>query len=142
MKPLLLCSLVVACLLGGCATSNTRVQGGTRLAGLERYFVLANGNDNRALDRQIVNALRAHGRTADSGPRTMMPDGTQAVVTYDDHWSWDFGDRLQVLRLTVRDARSRDTLAVAEFSAKIPRRRSPAGIADELVTQLLAGSPR
>jgi hypothetical protein len=135
---LLLWSLLLAVLLGGCATSRSVVSGGARVAELQRVFVLTNANDNRALDRQIVNALRAHGLTADSGPRTMMPEDTQAFMTYDDHWSWDFGDRLQVLRLVVREVRKGDTLAIVEFSAKIPGRRSPASIVDELITKLFA----
>jgi hypothetical protein len=143
MKPLLLlCSLCLAGLLAGCATSSTRVEGGARVAGLQRFFVLANANDNRALDRQVVNALRARGLTADSGPRTMMPEDTQAFVTYEDHWSWDFGERLQVLRLSVREPRKGDTLAIVEFSAKIPGRQSPASIVGDLVTRLFARSER
>lgn len=143
IRPLaLVLALLTASLLGGCATSSTRVEGGARMAGLQRFFVLANANDNRALDRQVVNALRARGLTADSGPRTMMPEDTQAVVTYEDHWSWDFGDRLQVLRLTVREPRQGGTLAIVEFSAKIPGRQSPATIVGDLVTRLLAAPAR
>jgi hypothetical protein len=139
---LLLCSLTLAGLLGGCTTSSTRVQGGARVTELQRFFVIANANDNRALDRQVVNALRARGLAADSGPRTMMPEDTQALVTYEDHWSWDFGDRLQVLQLTVRDARQGGTLAVAEFSAKIPGRQSPATIVRDLVERVFAPASR
>lgn len=143
IRPLaLVLSLLLAGLLGGCASSHAVVEGGARVTELQRVFVLTNANDNRALDRQIVNALRARGLTADSGPRTMMPEDTQAVVAYDDHWSWDFGDRLQVLRLIVREVRKGDTLAIVEFSAKIPGRRSPASIVDDLVAKLFAARPR
>lgn len=137
MKLPILCTLLLACLLGGCATSISHIEGGARIGELQRFFVLANANDNRALDRQIVSVLRARGLTADSGPRTMMPDDTQAVIAYDDHWSWDFGERLQVLRLTVRDAQKGNTLGIVEFSAKIPGRRVPAKIVGELVARLL-----
>src|SRR4051812_45211719 len=47
-----------------------------------RIFVVEELNDNHHLDALIVAELRRLGRDASSGPRTMMPDNTDAVVTY------------------------------------------------------------
>lgn len=135
--PLLL--TLFALLAGGCATSSTQVQPFASLEGRQRFFVLANANDNRAVDRRIANALRARGFTAEHGPRTMMPDDTQVLVTYEDRWSWDFGDRLNYFRLTVRDARNAQPLAGGEYFAKIPGRQSLDDLIATFLDRMLAG---
>src|SRR5690349_11607586 len=96
--------VLLALLLGGCTAYNAQVQRGRSLAGVQRFFVLANANDSHGLEHRIVAALRARGLTAESGPRTMMPENTQALITYEDHWAWDFGDHLVHLQLNVHDA--------------------------------------
>jgi hypothetical protein len=136
----LLAPLLLVLLLGGCASYDAQIARGPGLANVQSFFVIANANDSRGLAHRIAASLKAHGLTAGTGPRTMMPDDTQAVVTYDDHWGWDFGERLVHLQIKVRDARSSQPLAAATFSAKIPGRKSAAGIVDELVTRVLSGA--
>lgn len=127
-------------LLGGCASYDTQVARGPGLAGVQRFFVIANANDSRGLEHRITASLKGQGLTATAGPRTMMPEDTQALVTYDDHWAWDFGERLVHLQINVRDARSSQLLATATFSARIPGRKSPAEIVDELIVRLVSGA--
>ena len=133
-------SVLLVLLLGGCASYDARVARGPGLAGVQHFFVIANANDSRGLEHRISASLKARGLTAATGPRTMMPDEAQAVVTYEDHWAWDFGERLVHLQINVRDVRSSQLLATATFSAKIPGRKSPAEIVDELVTRVISGA--
>lgn len=135
----LLTPFLLVLLLGGCASYDTQVARGPGLAGAQHFFVIANANDSRGLAHRITASLKARGLTAATGPRTMMPDDTQAVVTYEDHWAWDFGERLVHLQINVRDARSAQPLAAATFSAKIPGRKSSAEIVDELVARVFSG---
>lgn len=128
-------------LLAGCASYDTEVVRGRSLAGVQRFFVVSNPNDNRALDHQIMAALQARGYTAETGPRTMMPDDTQAIVSYQDRWTWDFGDRLVYLQIGVRDRKSSQTYATATFSTRLPTRKPIPAIVDELVGQLLPTTP-
>lgn len=130
---------LLAVLLSGCATSNTQVESFRSFEGRQRFFVLANANDNRAVDRRIANALRARGFTAEHGPRTMMPDDTQVLITYEDRWSWDFGDRLNYLRITARDAKNAQSLASAQYFAKIPGRQSLDRLIGNFLDRMLAG---
>ena len=124
-------------MLGGCASYSTQVDHGRSLKGIKRFFVVSNLNDNHAIDRQIVEALKAHDLEADSGPLTMMPDNTQAVVTFQDHWTWDFGDHLVFLQIAVRDRRSEQSFASITFSAKIPLREAASETVARVVDQLL-----
>ncbi|MEO6992874.1 MAG: hypothetical protein ABI273_04530 [Lacunisphaera sp.] len=124
-------------LAAGCATYKTQVDHGRSLKGIKRFFVVSNLNDNHAIDHQIADVLKARGLEADNGPLTMMPDNTQAVVTFQDHWTWDFGDHLVYLQIAVRDTRSEQSFASITFSAKIPLHEDAAVTVERLVDQLL-----
>lgn len=140
MKTLLTRGLFAAALalfLGGCASFDASVDGGQSLKGVQRFFVVSNLNDNRALDHQIAQALKARGLTAEVGPLTMMPDDTQAVVTYQDHWAWDFGEHLVFLKINVRKPSQEQTYATATFSAKVPLREPASVTLNRLVGTLL-----
>ena len=143
MKRVLLPSVWLLALVffTGCASYNASHN--RSLEGVRRFFVLSNSNDNHALDHQIAGALRARGFEAETGPHTMMPDDTQAVVIYQDHWTWDFGEHLVYLQLSVRDRKSSSSnLATATFSTRLPTRASTDGIVGELVRKLLEGGKR
>ncbi len=107
-------------LLGGCATYDAQVERGQSLTGLKRFFVVSNLNDNHALDHRIAEALKARGFEADAGPLTMMPDNNQVIITYQDRWSWDFGDHLVYLSFTARNAVTNEMVAIVSFTATIP----------------------
>ena len=115
-----LASLVVlgSLFLAGCTSYATQaVQPG--LSGKKHVFIQSNQNDNNALDTQIVTALKLRGYEAESGPLTMMPDEAQVIVTYEDHWTWDFGDHLAYLQISAKDRRTGQLYASAVFQAKI-----------------------
>ncbi len=141
-RSLLLPALVILGLLAGCSTYDAKVERGRSLEGVQRYFVQSNPNDNRAIDHQIAAALKARGVEVETGPLTMMPDETQAIVTYQDHWTWDFGDRLVFLQLIVRDRKTSQTYATIKFSAKVPSGKPLSAIVDELVGRLGTGARR
>jgi hypothetical protein len=129
--------LSLGLLLGGCASFDSTLDSGRSLKKVQRFFVVSNLNDNRALDRQIATALQAHGRTAEVGPLTMMPDDTQAVVGFADHWAWDFGEHLVFLKISVRDPSKEQYYASITFSARVPLHEKPAVTIDRLVGALL-----
>jgi len=128
--------LLILGLLSGCTSYDTQVVRNHSLDGLQRYFVQGNSNDNHAIDHNIVVALKARGYEADTGPLTMMPDDAQAIISYQDHWSWDFGDRLAYLQITVRDPKNSKNLATVTFSTRFPSGKPLTTIVDELVGKL------
>src|SRR5689334_7068633 len=112
--------LSLGLLLGGCASFDSSLDSGRSLKKVQRFLIVSNHNDNRALDQQIAAALKAHGRTAEVGPLTMMPEDTQAVVGYVDSWAWDFGEHLVFLKISVRDPAKEQYYASTTFSATVP----------------------
>ena len=133
---LILLGVLPALLLGGCATYDAEIVRGKSLAGVSQFFVVSNLNDNHALDHRIAEALQARGLQADIGPLTMMPEKTQAIVTYQDRWTWDFGDHLVYLTINARDALSNAPIAAVTYSVSIPKREplpvTIAGLVDRL----------
>jgi len=129
--------LGVLLVLGGCASYSAQIEHGRSLKKIQRFFVVSNLNDNHGIDHLIADVLKARGREADAGPLTMMPDNTQAIVTFNDHWTWDFGDHLTYLQISVRDTKSEQSFASVTFSAKIPLHESPADTIARVVDQLL-----
>ncbi len=101
--------LIAACLLPllfgliGCASIDRTVAPGRDPSALREVFVVKNLNDNRRLAENLVVALRARGLAAESGPLTLLPPGAEAVVRYDDRWSWDFGEHMTYLRVALHD---------------------------------------
>ena len=134
-RALVLLGLALA--LGGCASYHAQMDRGRNLSKVQRFFVVSNLNDNHGVDHQIVEALKAHSREAESGPLTMMPDNTQAVITFQDHWTWDFGEHLVYFQLSVRDTESQQSFGTASFSAKVPLRENASVTIARLVDQLL-----
>jgi len=137
LLPRVLLAAALALLSGGCASFDASVEGGQSLKGVQRFFVVSNLNDNRALDHQIAQALRSRGLVAEVGPLTMMPDDTQAVVTFQDHWAWDFGEHLNFLRINVRKPSQQQSFASATFSARVPLREPATVTLKRLVGTLL-----
>lgn len=134
------CALVLlglGFLLGGCASFDATIDRGRSLRDVQRFFVLSNPNDNRALDRQIAQALKARGRSAEVGPLTMMPDDAQAVIVYQDQWAWDFGEHLVFLQIAARDPLASPPYASATFSTRVPLREKSTATVDQLVGTLL-----
>lgn len=139
LRPLVL--LAALLLLGGCASFDADAPRGGGLAGVQRFFVVSNLNDNHAFDERIAAALKARGLAAAAGPLTMMPGDTQAVVTFQDQWGWDLGEHLVYLRIAVRKPESNENLAGATFNARIPLKETPAETVGRLVAKLFAPTP-
>ena len=122
--------------LSGCSSVDARVAPGHNLASLKRFFVVTSSSDNHGLDRHIANALQARGLTAETGPLTMMPDDTEAVITYQDRWGWDFSDYLAYLQIDVSAPGKNETYASVNFSATVPSGKSYQAILQSLVDRL------
>jgi hypothetical protein len=122
LLPPLVAGLLVALLVAGCATYDAVAVRGKSLTGTSRFFVVSNHNDNHALDHYIAESLKARGLTVEIGPLTMMPSNTQAIITYQDRWTWDFGDHLVYLTLNARDALSNEAIAAVTYNVSFPRR--------------------
>lgn len=118
------------------------VEPGRPPAEYQVYFVKSNFHDNRGLDGRIVLWLQSRGFKAEKGPMTMMPASAQALVTYDDHWNWDFTTHLTWMRIEIVDARSDRPVGAATFSGPAALTISVDKVIDRLMTKMFSPDQR
>lgn len=100
-------------LLAACSSVSARKA--IALDRFQRIYVEQRTNDNHRLDELIVAELKRHGRQASCGPLTMMPDDTQAVISYDARWTWDFKTYLIELTLEMHALHPRKKVADGRY---------------------------
>lgn len=141
-KPLALLAATTAFFFCGCSTyvaiSNPKVD----LGKYHKIFVYSNLDDNHHLDILLVQALKAQGRDADSGPPTMMPEDAEAIVSYQDHWSWDFSDHLSALNIEMADARNNQPIGKALYSGPASMNTPVQEVVNRMVKEMLNHKPR
>lgn len=125
-------------LLSGCASFDLQAERDFDPTPFKTFFVVTNSNDNRAMDRHIAAALRARGYQVEVGPRTMMPDDNEIVVTYQDQWAWDFADHLASLRISMRPPEKTAMVATASLASRLPLREPPVATVNRLLDSLFA----
>lgn len=133
-----LASLAIAlavALLAGCSSVSARKV--VALDRFQRIYVEQRLNDNHRLDELIVAELKRHGREASSGPLTMMPDDTQAIMTYDARWEWDFKTYLIELNLELFAAHPRKKIADGRYYQPSIKTKGAAEAVREILTPLL-----
>jgi regulator of protease activity HflC (stomatin/prohibitin superfamily) len=121
-------------LLAGCSSVNSRQV--VDLGRFQRFYVERRLNENNHLDELIAAELRARGRVAGSGPRTMMPEDTQVIVTYDARWNWDFKTYLIELNLEFHTVIPTKKLADAQYYQPSLTPKAPPEAVRELVGRL------
>lgn len=133
--------LLFALLLTGCTSYVSSLEPGRDLRKYQVYFVKANFDDNHGMDSRIARALQERGYTVDKGPMTMMPRATQAIVTYQDHWSWDFKTHLTGLRIVISDAKSETIVASGNFTGPAALSLSTDDAVDRLLDKIFKAKP-
>lgn len=123
-----------ALLLGGCSAVSSRKV--VALDQFKRFYVERRLNENNHLDELIAAELQRQGRIASSGPRTMMPENTDVLVTYDARWTWDFKTYLIELNLEFHTIFPSKKLADARYYQPSLRPKPPREAVQELVARL------
>jgi hypothetical protein len=128
--------LVLVALAAGCASHQTRKV--VDLAPFKRIYVVQRLGDDHRLNEFFAAELRAHGHIATTGPRTMLPEDADAVLTYTDRWEWDFKNYLIELNLEVHTARTNKKLADGRYFQPTPKPKPPEQVVRELLASLFA----
>jgi hypothetical protein len=123
-------------LLAGCTSVVSDSKTVAHMAPLKHFFVEQRLNDNHGIDELIVKELQALGRDASSGPLTMMPDNTEAVISYQDNWAFDFTTHMVGLEVLVRLPRKAESLATGHYSNNGISRNTPAEIVHEVISTM------
>ena len=129
--------LSIALLLAGCTSYVSVAEPGRSPSTYQRFFVKSNFDDNHGIDGRIVRALQDRGLQAEKGPLTLLPKDAQAIITYEDHWNWDFKTHLTGLRMFVADARTEKRVATGTFNGPAALLTSTDEAIDRLVSKVL-----
>ncbi len=135
--------LLLAFALAGCSSVSSERNPTVDLSRYQRFFVERLLTDNHRIDEQIVAELQRLGREASSGPLTMKPDNTDAIVRYNDRWAEDFKKYLIDLHIDIRDARTDKPLTIGRYYQPSIVTKAPAAMIHEILAPLFAsGKPR
>jgi len=102
-------ALLVVALFAGCSSTTSRKV--VDLAPFKHIFVIHRLGDDHHMDELFVSELQRLGHQASSGPRTLLPENADAVLTYEDRWEWDFKTYLIEVTLELHTARTNKKLA-------------------------------
>lgn len=104
--------------------------------------MVKNLNDNRRLAENLVVALRARGLVAESGHLTLLPPTAEAVLRYEDRWSWDFGEHMTYLRVGLHDPGEVRPYATATRTRFVARSTNLDEALPPLLAELFAPVPK
>lgn len=129
---LVLASLV----LSGCSSVHTQTNPRADLAQFKRFYVEHRLTDDHHIDEMIVAELRSYGLVVETGPLTMMPRDTDALVTYVDTWAWDFKSYLLQLDILIVDARKNRGLATGTYRQPTMLTKSPRDVVHHILAPI------
>jgi hypothetical protein len=136
MKALIALLLAVSLCAGCTTTVSVRKAPTIDLHRFHRIFVDQPLNENHHLDEIMAEELRRLGYEASSGPLTMMPENTEAVISYHAQWAGDFFIYLIDLNISVSTAHTLKPLAEGRYYQPTVRTRSPEKVVHELLPRL------
>jgi hypothetical protein len=102
----------------------------------KRIYVESRLNDNHHLDELLAAELQRLGHDASFGPRTMMPANTDAVLTYEDRWNWDFHDYLIELNVELYALRGHKKLAEGRYYQPSITTKAPPAVIHEVLPRM------
>lgn len=130
--------LLVLAFCTACTNVAVRTAPTIDLARYHRIFVVQPFNENHHMDELFADELRRAGHIASSGPMTMMPEETDAVLVYQAQWTGDFTTSLLDLSFELSTAHTNKKLAEGRYYQPSARPKSPERVVHDLVTRLLA----
>ena len=125
----------LAGLLAGCSSTASWMAAGVDLSAYRHVWVEHQLADGDGVDENIARQLRGLGYDATAGPKTLMPDSAEIILSYDAQWTFDFTRYLIRINMTIRTARTDKLLAKATNYRPSITSRTP----DAMIATLLKG---
>jgi hypothetical protein len=128
--------LAAALLFGGCASMSSNTAPGADLSKIKKIYVVHLAPDGRAINRVIADQLNLMGYHATTGEANAVPADIDATLTYQDKWMWDITMYMIELNVQLREPKTEIALATAKSYRPSLQRKTPAGMAEEVPSQL------
>lgn len=126
-------------LASGCSSVNLSASKSpnVKLADIKTFRVEKLEADTRGIDKLIVAQLKAMGRQVVDSESASGAVPVDAIVTYQDRWMWDLTMYMIELQIQLRAPDTKMTLASGRLFRTTLIRKSPAGMVEETLTQIL-----
>jgi hypothetical protein len=121
--------------LAACSSPNSRINPGADLSGYSHIWVEHRLADGHSVDEIIARSLRTLGYDASCGPRTLMPDNAEVILSYDDHWTDDFTSYMIQIAMTLHTTRTDKLLASGVYNRPSITGHTPDAMIDALLRQ-------
>ncbi len=129
--------MTLACMfVTGCANMQSSRAPGADLSNLHTFYVQKLPDDDGSVVKIISDRLNAMGFQSTYGNEEYPAKETDSVVTYQDRWMWDITMYMLRLTIQIRDGKSRAILASAESYRPSLQRKSPEGMAEEVLNEI------
>jgi len=122
--------------LAACSHIATRTASQVDTTHFKRVYVQHLLTDGKGIDQLIARELRKRGYDASAGPIQLMPAGTDALVLYQDRWTFDFTEYLIRLDLEVRNTQGDKLLAEGYLDKPSVAGNNPVDMVDKLLDKL------
>jgi hypothetical protein len=137
-KAISACIVMCAVLpLSACATLNSAKAPDANVKALHSFYVAQEKDDDNAIDKLIATRLTTLGYQASFGAAATPSEHVDAVVTYQDHWTWDITMYMIKLDMQIHDGSSGVVVARAQSVRPSLQRKSPEGMVQEVLGEIL-----
>jgi hypothetical protein len=138
MSKTILASLVTCAVLslGACATLDSAKAPDANLKALHSFYVALEKDDDNAINKLIATRLSTMGYQASFGGTAQPSERVDAIVTYQDHWTWDITMYMIKLDIQIHDGESGAVIARAQAKRPSLQRKSPEGMVQEVLGEI------
>jgi hypothetical protein len=94
-------------------------------------------DDDNAINKLIATRLSNLGYQSSFGAAARPPEHVDAIITYQDRWTWDITMYMIKLDLQIHDGESGAVIARAQSMRPSLQRKSPEGMVQEVLGEIL-----
>ncbi|MFH0985030.1 MAG: hypothetical protein V1882_05785 [Candidatus Omnitrophota bacterium] len=131
--------LMVLCLtmFFGCASVSSKVAPNQDVKNLGSVYAVHFAPDKRHLETVIASDLASRGYKVTSGEEQDVPQGTNTLVTYVDHWMWDITNYMLSLDIELRKNSDKSLIASGRSYRPSMQRAEPEVMVRETLDKIL-----
>lgn len=123
--------------LNACATLESAKAPDANVKDLHSFYVAQEKDDDNAINKLIATRLLNLGYQSSFGAAARPPEHVDAIITYQDRWTWDITMYMIKLDLQIHDGESGAVIARAQSMRPSLQRKSPEGMVQEVLGEIL-----
>jgi hypothetical protein len=123
--------------LSACATLNSAKAPDANVKELHSFYVAQEKDDDNGIDKLIATRLSTMGYQSSFGATAKPAEHVDAIITYQDRWTWDITMYMIKLDVQIHDWESGTVIARAQSMRPSLQRKSPEGMVQEVLGEIL-----